>query len=90
MPRRKPAPMLFLMPVPRIKRSEIAEIVRLRGLIRNDRKRLLEMGHSIMARMQKGIEPEPCATPLEVETCECGSAIMTRLLVDGRPVDDFS
>jgi hypothetical protein len=82
--------MLFLMPVPKIKRSEIAEIVRLRGVIRRDRKRLLEMGRSVMARMQKGIAVEPSTTPVEVETRECDSGILTRLLVDGRPVDDFS
>lgn len=90
MKRAEPGTMLFLMPTPKIKRSEIAEIVRLRGVIRRDRKRLLAMGHSVMARMQKDVEIQPCATPVEVETCECGSAIITRLLVDGRAVDDFS
>lgn len=90
MRRSKQEAMLVLMPVPRIKRTEIAEIVRLRGVIRSDRKRLLEMGHSVMARMQKGIRVEPGSTPVEIDTSEYGSAIMTRLLVDGRAVDDFS
>lgn len=81
---------LFVMPKQKITRSEIAEIVRLRGVIRRDRKKLLKMGHSVMARIRKDIEVEPCTTPVEVETCECGSGIVTRLLVDGRPVDDFS
>ena len=81
---------LILVPAPRIKRAEISEIVRLRGSIRHDIRKLTGLGHSVLSRMQKGIEIEPCATPVEIEEVEQGCCIMTRLLVDGRPVDDFS
>lgn len=77
------------MPTPTIKRSEIAELVRLRGCIRRDRQRLIEMGRSVLSRMQKGIEIDPCATPVEIQEYAEGAAHGFRLLVDGRPVDDF-
>lgn len=87
---RKGGAELYLMPRPTIKRAEIAEMVRLRGVIRRDRQRLIEMGLSIMARMQKGIELELCSTPVEVQEYSWGASRGSRLLVDGRPVDDFS
>ena len=81
--------MLTLMPPAEIAQSDLAGIVARRNAARRLIHELRKDGLRILALIEKKSHVEPGIHTAEVQECTCRGRIIRRLLVDGRPVEDW-
>lgn len=77
------------MPSAIIDQDRISEIINLKNLIRRNLKMLRSLSEETLSMLQKGCEVEPGPSLVEVDCVARGGEIVTRLLIDGRPIEDF-
>ena len=82
-------PTLTLMAPPGIEQSDLAGIVARRNAARKLVQELRSDGLRILKLIEKESHIEPGIHTAEVQECTCRGRIIRRLLVDGRPVEDW-
>lgn len=77
------------MPKKSVDQIRMGQIVSLRNSIRRDLRRLRKLSAETLQLLQGGAEIEHGPLYVEVDSRAKGGVIVTQLLVDGRPVEDF-
>ena len=80
---------LTVMPTPEIDQADLAPIVARRNVARKLVRELRADGLRMLRLIEKGSHVEPGIHTAEVHECSCRGKITKRLMVDGRPVEDW-
>ena len=78
------------MPGSKVSQKQLAAIMRLRAIIRDDYIKLRELTHRALSQIQSGSEVQGGLVQARLEEIRDGGEVRIRLLINGHPADEIS